>query len=60
MDVIVANIDNIHFKIEIELNEQIGAYQLPFTGMDKSSMAICGYYNQGKLNYIPLNVKKNH
>lgn len=48
MDVIVANIDNIHFKIETELNEQIGAYQLPFTGMDKSTSAVCMYFNQGE------------
>jgi hypothetical protein len=57
MDVIVANIDNIHFKIETELNEQIGAYQLPFSGMDKSTSAVCNYFNQGKL--IHLNVKFN-
>jgi cleavage and polyadenylation specificity factor subunit 4 len=54
MDVIVANIDNLHFKIETELNEQIGAYQLPFSGMDKSTMAVCNYFNQGKLIYFSI------
>lgn len=34
MDFLVANVDNIEFKIERDLNEQFGALPLPFPGMD--------------------------
>lgn len=44
----MANIDNVHFKIETELNDQVAAYQLPFSGMDKSTSAVCMFFNQGK------------
>lgn len=48
MDFIIANIDNLHFKIEMELNDQIGSLPLPFSGMDKSTSAVCNYFNLGK------------
>lgn len=48
MDFVIANIDNIHFKIEAELNDQIGALPLAFTGMDKSLSAVCNFFNLGK------------
>lgn len=47
MDVLVANIDNVHFKIEAELHDQIGAMPLPFSGMDKSTSAVCNFFNLG-------------
>lgn len=34
MDIIIANVDHIEFKIERDLNEQFGALPLPFPGMD--------------------------
>lgn len=48
MDFIIANTDNSRFKIEFELNEQIGALPLPFSGMDKSTSAVCNFFNSGK------------
>ena len=48
MDFIIANADNFHFKIEHELNDQIGALPLPFAGMDKSLSAVCNFFNSGK------------
>jgi cleavage and polyadenylation specificity factor subunit 4 len=47
MEVLVANIDNMHFKIEEELISQIGAHPLPFSGMDKSTSAVCNFFNLG-------------
>lgn len=49
MDFIIANTDLSHFKIEYELNEQLGALPLPFSGMDKSTSAVCNFFNSGKL-----------
>lgn len=34
MEVIIANVDNYKFDIEIALDEQYGALPLPFPGMD--------------------------
>ncbi len=34
MDLIIANVDHVEFKIERDLNEQFGALPLPFPGMD--------------------------
>lgn len=34
MELLIANVDNIEFKIERDLNEQFGALPLPFPGMD--------------------------
>jgi len=48
MDFVIANIDNISFKIEAELNDQIGALPLAFSGMDKSLSAVCNFFNLGK------------
>lgn len=48
MDFIIANTDDSHFKIEYELNEQVGALPLPFSGMDKSTSAVCNFFNSGK------------
>ncbi|KAG5682095.1 hypothetical protein PVAND_011474 [Polypedilum vanderplanki] len=48
MDYIIANVDGAFLKIETELNEQIGWNELPFTGMDKSTSAVCNFFNQGK------------
>jgi cleavage and polyadenylation specificity factor subunit 4 len=48
MEFVIANNENIPFRIETELNEQIGALPLPFSGMDKSTSAVCNYFNLGK------------
>lgn len=58
MELIIANTENTNFKIEYELNEQIGALPLPFSGMDKSTSAVCTFFNAGELNFaeILLNV----
>lgn len=34
MELVVANVSDIKFDIEIALEEQHGALSLPFTGMD--------------------------
>lgn len=52
MDFIIASTDNSHFKIEYELNEQIGALPLPFSGMDKSTSAVCNFFNSGNLKFL--------
>jgi len=44
MQEIVAPVHNIKFEIEIALEEQRGALNLPFPGMDKSGAAICTPY----------------
>lgn len=49
MELLIANIENTTFKIEYDLNDQIGALPLPFSGMDKSTSAICAFFNAGKL-----------
>lgn len=54
MDFIIANTDNSHFKIEYELNEQIGALPLPFSNMDKSTSAVCNFFNSGKLRILRM------
>ncbi|CRK97599.1 CLUMA_CG010985, isoform A [Clunio marinus] len=48
MEFIIANTDTSLFKIEYELNEQIGALPLPFSGMDKSTSAVCNFFNSGQ------------
>lgn len=48
MELIIANTENTNFKIEYELNEQIGALPLPFSGMDKSTSAVCTFFNAGE------------
>lgn len=40
MDLIIANVDHIEFKIERDLNEQFGALPLPFPGMDSESLVM--------------------
>lgn len=37
MEILIANVENIEFKIERDLNEQYGALSLPFPGMDSKS-----------------------
>lgn len=45
MDIIIANVTHIEFKIEKDLNGQFGALPLPFPGMDKSTAAVCQFFN---------------
>lgn len=56
MELLIANIDTT-FKIEYDLNEQIGALPLPFSGMDKSTSAICTFFNAGECKNFNLLVK---
>lgn len=37
MDMLIANVEHLDFKIERDLNEQYGALPLPFPGMDSKS-----------------------
>ncbi|XP_037953689.1 cleavage and polyadenylation specificity factor subunit 4 [Teleopsis dalmanni] len=46
MDVILANVNNINFKIEKDLMNQCGALLLPFGGMDKSMAAVCQFLDK--------------
>ncbi|XP_065367266.1 cleavage and polyadenylation specificity factor subunit 4 [Calliphora vicina] len=45
MEMILANVNNIYFKVEKDLTEQVGAISLPFFGMDKSVAAVCQFLN---------------
>lgn len=45
MEIMIANVENYNFKIEIDLQEQFGALPLPFHGMDKSMSAVCQFFN---------------
>ncbi|XP_031637624.1 cleavage and polyadenylation specificity factor subunit 4 [Contarinia nasturtii] len=45
MDFIIANVEHLDFKIERDLNEQYGSLPLPFAGMDKSTAAVCQFFN---------------
>ncbi|KAK7067507.1 Cleavage and polyadenylation specificity factor subunit 4 [Halocaridina rubra] len=47
MEILVANVENITFEIETQLDDQIGAQMLPFPGMDKSVAAVCTFYLRG-------------
>lgn len=40
MDFLVANVENMVFKIEKDLNEQYGALPLPFPGMDSKNIIL--------------------
>lgn len=37
MELLVANVNNVVFKIDRDLSEQYGALPLPFQGMDSES-----------------------
>lgn len=45
MDLIIANVDHIEFKIERDLNEQFGALPLPFPGMDSKFRVMFTWQN---------------
>lgn len=34
MQAIVANVENVHFEVEMQINMQLGTLPLPFSGMD--------------------------
>ena len=40
MECVVANVEHMHFDIEIALDEQYGALPLPFTGMDSEYFSV--------------------
>ncbi|XP_040571113.1 cleavage and polyadenylation specificity factor subunit 4 [Lepeophtheirus salmonis] len=44
MDLLVAPVDHIRFKMENDLENQVGSCPLPFPGMDKSGSAVCEFY----------------
>lgn len=37
MQAIVANVENVHFEVEMQINMQLGTLPLPFSGMDSKS-----------------------
>ncbi|XP_018015399.1 cleavage and polyadenylation specificity factor subunit 4 [Hyalella azteca] len=47
MEVIIANVDDVIFDIERQLEEQTGAQLLPFPGMDKSTYSVCSFHTRG-------------
>ncbi|XP_041473739.1 cleavage and polyadenylation specificity factor subunit 4-like [Lytechinus variegatus] len=44
MQTIVANVENVNFEVEVQINMQLGTLPLPFSGMDKSNSAVCQFY----------------
>ncbi|CAG0900774.1 unnamed protein product [Darwinula stevensoni] len=50
MEDIIANVEEIRFGIEHALETQVGAQPLPFPGMDKSTSAVCTFYDRGMCN----------
>jgi len=48
MQNIVANIDNIRFSMEDDIENQVGVVDQPFQGMDKSGAPICSFFKAGK------------
>lgn len=42
MELLVANVDSVVFKIDRDLNEQYGALPLPFPGMDSKNCFLSG------------------
>lgn len=44
----MASYDDFELDVEKALNNQIGAVDLPFPGMDKSGAAVCVYYLKGQ------------
>jgi len=46
MYIIIADVDHIEFNIERDLNEQFGALPLTFPGTDKSTAAVCQFFNR--------------
>ncbi|CAG0908706.1 unnamed protein product, partial [Cyprideis torosa] len=47
MERIVADVDHIRFDIEDALEQQKGPISLPFARMDKSSAAVCVFFQSG-------------
>nr|CAH0108683.1 unnamed protein product [Daphnia galeata] len=48
MDSAIAPIVNIKFDIEVALEQQLGAQNLPFPGMDKSTAMVCTLFTKGQ------------
>lgn len=40
MDLLIANVSNVVFKIDRDLSEQYGALPLPFAGMDSECVGM--------------------
>lgn len=47
MEEILANVDDIKFEIERQIENQIGLLPLPFLSMDKSGAAVCEFHLKG-------------
>lgn len=47
MEELLAQVDSVVFKIDRDLDEQLGALKLPFPGMDKSGSAVCIFHLKG-------------
>ena len=48
MELIIANVDNVRFDIEDQIEKQIGCQPLPFSGMDKSTLSVCSFFKKGQ------------
>ncbi|XP_038634058.1 cleavage and polyadenylation specificity factor subunit 4-like isoform X3 [Scyliorhinus canicula] len=48
MQELIADLQKMRFDFEIVLEQQRGMMELPFSGMDKSSSAVCELFIQGK------------
>lgn len=48
MEEVLANVDDISFEIELQIENQIGLQPLPFPLMDKSGAAVCEFYAKKK------------
>uniref|UniRef100_A0A8C5E116 Cleavage and polyadenylation specificity factor subunit 4 n=1 Tax=Gouania willdenowi TaxID=441366 RepID=A0A8C5E116_GOUWI len=54
MQEILAPVDHLKFDVELAVEQQLGAQQLPFPGMDKSGSAVCEYFMRAACGMCPF------
>ncbi|XP_069511209.1 putative cleavage and polyadenylation specificity factor subunit 4-like protein isoform X2 [Ambystoma mexicanum] len=54
MQELIAGVEKFTFEIELDVDEQRGAFPLPFQGMDKSGAAVCSYFMRGLCRKGPM------
>ncbi|KAJ1129252.1 hypothetical protein NDU88_007623 [Pleurodeles waltl] len=54
MQELIAGVEKFTFDIEMDVDEQRGAFPLPFHGMDKSGAAVCSYFTKGLCKKGPM------
>ncbi|KGL94526.1 Cleavage and polyadenylation specificity factor subunit 4, partial [Charadrius vociferus] len=47
MQELVAGVEKIRFDLEADVEQQRGAWPLPFPGMDKPGVAVCEFFHRG-------------